>query len=120
MTEKEFLELSKKGNLVPVYREVYGDLETPVAAYMKLAKSSKYSFLLESVEGGEKLARYSFLAKDPDLVLRAKDRMAQIIRRRVSHRLRYRPLGPMSPMCDVMTTGTPSCRPTPTATYPLG
>jgi anthranilate synthase component I len=80
MTEKEFLDLAKKGNLVPVYREVYGDLETPVAAYMKLAKSAKYSFLLESVEGGEKLARYSFLAKDPELVFRAKDRMAQIIR----------------------------------------
>jgi anthranilate synthase component 1 len=80
MTEKEFLELSKKGNLVPVYREVYGDLETPVAAYMKLASGARYSVLLESVEGGEKLARYSFLAKDPELVFRTKDRMAQIIR----------------------------------------
>ena len=80
MTEKEFLGFAKKGNLVPVYREIYGDLETPVAAYMKLAKGSRYSFLLESVEGGEKLARYSFLARDPELVLRTKGRDAEIIR----------------------------------------
>ncbi|MBF0122048.1 MAG: anthranilate synthase component I [Candidatus Omnitrophica bacterium] len=80
MTEKEFLGFVKKGNLVPVYREIYGDLETPVAAYMKLAKNSKYSFLLESVEGGEKLARYSFLARDPELVLRSKGNEAEIIR----------------------------------------
>ncbi len=80
MTEKEFLSYARKGNLVPVYREICGDLETPVAAYMKLAASSEYAFLLESVEGGERLARYSFLARDPELVLRAKGRMAQITR----------------------------------------
>ena len=80
LTEKEFLSYAKQGNLVPVFKEIYGDLETPVAAYMKLAAKSKYSFLLESVEGGEKLARYSFLARDPELVLKVKGREARIIR----------------------------------------
>lgn len=79
MTEKEFLGYAQKGNLVPVYREIYGDLETPVAAYMKLAKAAHYSFLLESVEGGEKLARYSFLARDPELVLKTKGHEAEVI-----------------------------------------
>lgn len=80
MTEKEFLGFAKKGNLIPVYREIYGDLETPVAAYMKFARKARYSFLLESVEGGEKLARYSFLAADPELVFRSKGREAEIVR----------------------------------------
>jgi anthranilate synthase component I len=80
VSEKEFLAYAKQGNLVPVFKEIYGDLETPVAAYMKLAKASKYSFLLESVEGTEKMARYSFLAKDPDLVFRVKGKDAEILR----------------------------------------
>ncbi len=54
--------------MIPVYREMPGDLETPVSAYYKLAGSSAYSFLLESVEGEEKIARYSFIARDPELV----------------------------------------------------
>jgi anthranilate synthase component 1 len=80
MTEKEFLSYAGAYNLIPVYKEIYGDLETPVCAYMKLAGASRYSFLLESVEGGEKLARYSFLASAPQLVLRTKGREAEIIR----------------------------------------
>lgn len=80
VSEKEFLAYTKQGNLVPVFKEIYGDLETPVAAYMKLAKTSKYSFLLESVEGNEKIARYSFLAKDPELVFRVHKNAAEILR----------------------------------------
>jgi anthranilate synthase component 1 len=55
------------GNMVPVYRSILADLETPVSAYLKMA-SGPGSFLLESVEGGERLARYSFLGTDPYLV----------------------------------------------------
>ncbi|MBN3033903.1 MAG: anthranilate synthase component I [Candidatus Saganbacteria bacterium] len=58
-SEKEFIKLAKKGNLIPVYKEIVADMETPVSAYKKI--ESEYSFLLESVEGGEKIARYSFL-----------------------------------------------------------
>ena len=56
-------------NLVPVYREINADLETPVSAYLKVARGP-YSFLLESVEGGERIARYSFIGTDPMEVIR--------------------------------------------------
>ena len=58
-----------QGTIVPVYREVLADLETPVSAYLKLARGP-YSFLLESVEGGERLGRYSFIGAEPYLVLK--------------------------------------------------
>jgi anthranilate synthase component 1 len=57
-----------RGNLVPVYRELNADLETPVSAYLKVARGPN-SFLLESVEGGERLARYSFIGTEPYKVL---------------------------------------------------
>ncbi len=59
-TLDEVRKLKKHGNLVPVYYEMMADLETPVSAYLKIARGD-YSFLLESVEGGERLARYSFI-----------------------------------------------------------
>jgi anthranilate synthase component 1 len=61
--------LRKHGNLVPVCRDIQADLETPVSAYLKIARRN-HSFLLESVEGGERLARYSFIGTEPLLVLR--------------------------------------------------
>ena len=61
---EEFKGLSRHANLVPVYREIDGDLETPVSAYLKVARPP-YSFLLESVEGGERMARYSFIGTEP-------------------------------------------------------
>ncbi|KAI0340592.1 anthranilate synthase component [Trametopsis cervina] len=60
----------KRGNCVPVYVELPGDLLTPCTAYLKIAKDSKYSFLLESVENGESLARYSFIGADPFKVIK--------------------------------------------------
>jgi anthranilate synthase component I len=60
----------------PVWREVAADLETPVSAYLKLARGP-YGYLLESVEGGERLARYSFVGADPYAVLRARDGVAE-------------------------------------------
>jgi len=69
-TLDEVRQLKSQGNLVPVYREVAADLDTPVSAFLKIAQGS-YSFLLESVEGGEKLARYSFIGTEPSLVLQA-------------------------------------------------
>jgi anthranilate synthase component 1 len=68
---EEFLELSKKGNLIPVYRDILTDFETPLSAFTKIDKSD-YSFLLESVEGGERLARYSILGSDPSLIFSSK------------------------------------------------
>ena len=71
-TLEDVRRLKKYGNLVPVCRDIQADLETPVSAYLKIA-SGHYSFLLESVEGGERLARYSFIGTEPLLVLRAGD-----------------------------------------------
>src|SRR5215210_3047948 len=78
-SKEDYLKLTTKGNLIPIYREVIADLETPVSAYFKIAEGAKYSFLLESVEGGEKIARYSFLAKDPQLVFRSKNSGVEIL-----------------------------------------
>ncbi|MFC2011068.1 anthranilate synthase component I [Chloroflexota bacterium] len=70
-TLKEVKKLKKDGNLVPIYREIVADLETPVSAFLKINRGG-YSFLLESVEGGERLARYSFIGTEPYMVLTTK------------------------------------------------
>jgi anthranilate synthase component 1 len=67
----EFTELARQGTFVPVCKEIMADLLTPVSAFLKIAGHSDYAFLLESVEGGEQVGRYSFLGKDPFLILRA-------------------------------------------------
>ena len=68
----EFLKLAQKGTVVPIMSRVKADLLTPVGAYLRIESISQYSFLLESVEGGEKLARYSFLGYDPYITVRAR------------------------------------------------
>jgi anthranilate synthase component 1 len=70
-TLEEVREIARRcdGNLVPVYREITADLETPVSAFLKV-REGPYSFLLESVEGGERLARYSFIGTQPYRVLK--------------------------------------------------
>jgi anthranilate synthase component I len=70
-TFEEFVDLTRRGTFVPVVREIMADLLTPVSAFLKIAEHSDYAFLFESVEGGEQVARYSFLGKDPFLVLRS-------------------------------------------------
>jgi anthranilate/para-aminobenzoate synthase component I len=70
---EEFARLASQGTFVPVYKEIMADLLTPVSAFLKIAEHSDYAFLLESVEGGEQVARYSFLGKDPFLILRSRD-----------------------------------------------
>jgi anthranilate synthase component 1 len=61
------------GDLVPVYQTMLADLETPVSVYLKLAQMGNVSFLLESVEGGEQVGRYSFLGVNPKGVITVKD-----------------------------------------------
>ena len=73
----EVLALRDQGNIIPIYREIMADLETPVSAYLKVAEGP-HSFLLESVEGGTTLARYSFLGSDPYLVVRLEDGIANV------------------------------------------
>ncbi|PWB78375.1 MAG: anthranilate synthase component I [Candidatus Methylomirabilota bacterium] len=68
---EEFSRKADNGNLIPVYREILADMETPVSAFRKIDRGD-HAFLLESVEGGEKWGRYSFLGSDPALIVRAK------------------------------------------------
>jgi len=65
----EFEKLASKGNLIPVYREILADVETPVSVLMKL-QNKDHVYLLESVEGGEKWGRYSFLGTDAGVVFK--------------------------------------------------
>src|SRR5262245_29924834 len=67
---KDIQRLREQGNVIPVYKSVIADFLTPVSAFLKLEKDRPYAFLLESVEGGETIARYSFLGCDPFLVSR--------------------------------------------------
>jgi anthranilate synthase component 1 len=70
-TLEEVKKLGREGNLVPIYREIVADLETPVSAFLKINRGGN-SFLLESVEGGERLARYSFIGTDPYKIITTK------------------------------------------------
>jgi anthranilate synthase component I len=76
-TLAEFRTLAKSGKLVPVYREVFADLDTPVSAFRKVDEGP-YSFLLESVEGGEKWGRYSLIGSRPSLVFIARGDRCEI------------------------------------------
>lgn len=67
---QEFQRLAKQGNLIPVYEVFSADLLTPVSAYLRIAQGARYSFLLESVEGGEKIARYTFAGAHPEEIFR--------------------------------------------------
>ncbi|MBF0108279.1 MAG: anthranilate synthase component I [Magnetococcales bacterium] len=88
-----FLRLSAQGNVVPIYREILADLDTPVSAFIKVAGDASYSFLFESVLGGEKWGRYSFLGLDPAAIFLA-------FPNRVEIRWRNRPK-------EVFTSGQP-------------
>jgi anthranilate synthase component 1 len=70
-SRQEFKQKAGEGNLIPVYTEVYADLETPVSAYLKLRRGEN-TFLLESVEGGTQVGRYSFLGRDPSIIFEAR------------------------------------------------
>ncbi len=80
LTPDELAAHFQKGDLVPIYRTLPADLETPVSVFMKLALGPVPAFLLESVEGGEQLARYSFIGVDPTAVITVRD--GQITERR--------------------------------------
>jgi anthranilate synthase component 1 len=73
----EFRSLAKSGKLVPVYRELFADQDTPVSAFRKVDDGS-YAFLLESVEGGEKWGRFSLLGCRPSLVFTARGDRCEI------------------------------------------
>jgi anthranilate synthase component 1 len=69
-TFEDFLSEAKRGNVVAVVRSVLADLQTPVGALLRVAGNARHAFLLESVEGGERVARYSFLGVEPEMIVR--------------------------------------------------
>ena len=75
-----FRGLAKPGALVPVYEEIVADLETPVAAYLKIAKGQDYAFLLESVDHTGTLGRYSFIGANPSVIFRSKGKDIRLFR----------------------------------------
>jgi anthranilate synthase component 1 len=77
LTYNEYKKKAQNGYLVPVYAEIFADMETPVSAFKKL--ESRYSFLLESVEGGERVARYSFIGSEPEKIFRSKDNKVEVL-----------------------------------------
>lgn len=87
-TLTEIRSLKEQGNLCPIYREIMADLETPVSVYLKVARG-QYSFLLESVEGGQHVARYSFIGSDPYLVLHLDNGIAQAVQHGYKQTLPY-------------------------------
>ena len=73
-----FVRLAATHDIVPVAREIYADLSTPISAFLALAEDAPYAFLLESVVGGERLGRYSFLGIGADRVVTVRDGVAEI------------------------------------------
>ncbi len=77
--KEEFLKIAREGNVIPVYKEMVADFDTPLSAFRKIDEG-KFSYLLESVEKGEHIGRYSFLGTDPALVFESKGKEIKITR----------------------------------------
>ncbi len=90
---KTFARLAREGNLVPVYDTFTADLLTPVGAHLRIAQKAKYSFLLESVEGGENIARYTFTGADPEEVFRSRGNACAIESGGRTERFEENPIG---------------------------
>jgi len=101
----EFIHKSKQGNLIPVYREILADLETPVSAFLKI-RDERYGYLLESVEGGEKWARYSFLGSRPALVIKGSLEELTLIRPKQVDRIQVKK-DPLETLKEIMADYQP-------------
>ena len=80
ITELEFKSLAAQGyNRIPLLSEAFADLETPLSLYLKLAGGARHSFLLESVVGGERFGRYSFIGLPARTLLRATGFVTEVV-----------------------------------------
>ncbi len=77
-TFEEFERETARGNVVPVTRAVLADLQTPLGAFLRIAGDAQHAFLLESIEGGERLARYSFLGANPWMIVRGRGDQTEV------------------------------------------
>lgn len=101
---REFKKKARQGNLIPVYCELRADTETPVSAFMKLHTSGN-CFLLESVEGGEKWARYSFIGLKPSMIFTSKGSQVKIVKGKRVQRMTSD--NPMTALRDIMRSYSP-------------
>lgn len=85
-SEEEFVTLAADHDVVPVAREIHADLTTPIGAFLALAESAEHAFLLESVESGGRLGRYSFLGVGASVTVTARDGEATVVSRGRAHR----------------------------------
>jgi anthranilate synthase component 1 len=102
---EEFKQKANKGNLIPVYREILADMETPVSAFRKI-DDGRTSFLLESMEGGEKWARYSFLGSRPSVVVKSFGRTVEVTRDRKTEKRSFE-LDPLEAIKDILAEYQP-------------
>ena len=103
---EEFKQKAKSGNLIPVYKEILADLDTPVSAYMKIS-GGEYSFLLESIEGGEKWARYCFLGCDPSVVVSTKGRTLTVVKNGKREEKEIKTGSPLSAVKEILSRYQP-------------
>ena len=103
---EDFREKAQHGNLIPVYKPILADMETPVSAFYKI-EASDYAFLLESVEGGENLARYSFLSSAPSILLRSIGNQVRIDDLRTGKTVEMESEDPLEALEELMTRYQP-------------
>jgi anthranilate synthase component 1 len=97
-SKQEFIKLAKKANVIPVYREIPTYLLTPVSVFQKL--KDNYSYLLESVEGEEKIARFSFIGISPSIIFKSKGDLIELIKR--NKKKTYRADSPLNEIAKIM------------------
>ncbi len=105
-----FVQQSRQGNLIPVWAELLADMETPVSVFRKLG-NGEYCFLLESVEQGEQLGRYSFIGCNPDVVIRSRGTEIDIAYHGVDEQEVERPTNPLAFLRDFMQRYKPVTNP---------
>lgn len=81
LTREEAEKLSEEFNVIPLYTEILGDVETPLSTFLKLRRSDSFNFLLESAEGGEKWGRFSFIITGSSFYIRTKGRYGELYNR---------------------------------------
>jgi anthranilate synthase component 1 len=108
-SESDFLTLARQGNLVPVFREILADTDTPVSAFLKTARG-EHTFLLESVQGGEKWARYSFLGSEPAATFISRDGTVRIAEKGRPERT-TRARDPLAALKELLSAYRPVCLP---------
>ncbi len=103
---EDFREKAQHGNLIPVYKQILADMETPVSAFYKIG-ATDHAFLLESVEGGEHVARYSFLGSDPSILLRSSGNLVRIDDLRTGQTVERESEDPLEELEELMTRYQP-------------